>query len=257
MPVVQAAEGVAVRACSTAAHTPLPCCDLKRDPHTTSRGACLTALPLRLPPAFCVQASGEGVPRPAASPLAAGKWRLLWTRQGQTANPLQKALANQAGYMVACCGTGETDGLLHSLQGGACAAALPPGLHGSGGLENPLCHAYGCTVCAAHPSDRHASQLDQSTYAALLILIPWLQVENFQLISEDGGRLENLVCLLPGLRVRASAACGPEEGDSRTRVDIDEASTGPWVCGSATNHSTPVAAAHRRCLHNADILVCS
>lgn len=34
---------------------------------------------------------------PASSPVAVGKWRLVWTRQGATANPLQKALAGQVG----------------------------------------------------------------------------------------------------------------------------------------------------------------
>ena len=43
-----------------------------------------------------VQAGGGGVEAPAASPLALGKWRLVWSSQGPTANPLQKALANQA-----------------------------------------------------------------------------------------------------------------------------------------------------------------
>ena len=53
---------------------------------------------------------------------------------------------------------------------------------------------------------------------------PLLQVENFQIISPEGDRLENLVCLLPGLRVRACAACAPEAGATRTSVDIDQAS---------------------------------
>ena len=51
-----------------------------------------------------------------------------------------------------------------------------------------------------------------------------LQVENFQIISPEGNRLENLVCLLPGLRVRACAACAPEAAATRTSVDIDQAS---------------------------------
>lgn len=87
-----------------------------------------------------MQASGEGERNPAASPLAAGTWRLVWSKQGKTANRFQKALAGQ--------------------------------------------------------------------------------VENFQIITEDG-RLDNLVCLAPGVRVRASASCSPEEADTRTRVDID------------------------------------
>lgn len=52
-----------------------------------------------------------------------------------------------------------------------------------------------------------------------------LQVENFQIVTEDG-RLENLVKPLPGVRVRACAACGPEAGplgdDTRTAVEIDQ-----------------------------------
>lgn len=50
--------------------------------------------------------------------------------------------------------------------------------------------------------------------------------QNFQIISEDGQRLENLVRPAPGLRVRAAAAAGPEAGplgaSSRTSVEIDE-----------------------------------
>lgn len=42
-----------------------------------------------------VQAEGGGEAVPASSPVAVGKWRLVWTRQGATANPLQKALAGQ------------------------------------------------------------------------------------------------------------------------------------------------------------------
>lgn len=56
-------------------------------------------------------------------------------------------------------------------------------------------------------------------------------MENFQIISEDG-RLENLVCLAPGVRVRAAAAAGPEEADTRTRVDIDAGGVG---CGEIRN----------------------
>ena len=36
---------------------------------------------------------GGSVRRPARSEAALGKWRLLWTRQGSGANPLQRALA--------------------------------------------------------------------------------------------------------------------------------------------------------------------
>ena len=43
---------------------------------------------------------------------------------------------------------------------------------------------------------------------------------NYQLIY-DSGRLENLVELLPWLRVRAGAACEPE-GPARTGVVIDD-----------------------------------
>lgn len=51
-----------------------------------------------------------------------------------------------------------------------------------------------------------------------------LQVENFQIVDLESSRLENLVCLAPGVRVRACAACGPEKGNTRTFVDIDEVS---------------------------------
>lgn len=88
-----------------------------------------------------LQAAGGGEASPASSPLAEGTWRLVWTQQGETANPLQKALANQ--------------------------------------------------------------------------------VENFQIIRPSG-RLENLVCLAPGVRVRACADCSPEPSGTRTTVDIDE-----------------------------------
>lgn len=58
---------------------------------------------------------------------------------------------------------------------------------------------------------------------------PALQVENFQIVGDDG-RLENLVCLGAGVRVRACAECGPEDGplgeDSRTSVDIDQVGAG-------------------------------
>ncbi|EFN58006.1 hypothetical protein CHLNCDRAFT_142183 [Chlorella variabilis] len=89
-----------------------------------------------------VVAGGGGEAAPAASPLAGGTWRLVWMQQGETANPLQKALASQ--------------------------------------------------------------------------------VENFQIVDLESSRLENLVCLAPGVRVRACAACGPEKGNTRTFVDIDE-----------------------------------
>ena len=124
--------GEAVPGAAPAA-SPLPACS--RAP------SCATCPPARLP-----QAEGGGEAAPAASPLAPGTWRLVWTQQGETANPLQRALANQ--------------------------------------------------------------------------------VENFQVISEDGRRLENLVRPAPGLRVRAAAAAGPEAGplgaSSRTSVEIDE-----------------------------------
>ena len=48
------------------------------------------------------QAEGGGEEAPATSPLAPGKWRLVWSTQGPTANPLQKALANQARPLAAC-----------------------------------------------------------------------------------------------------------------------------------------------------------
>lgn len=80
-----------------------------------------------------------------------------------------------------------------------------------------------CTRCAvnsaaAAPTLRASPSLLHHTAANACVL--GRQVENFQIISE-GGRLENLVCLAPGVRVRAAAAAGPEEADTRTRVDID------------------------------------
>lgn len=49
-------------------------------------------------------------------------------------------------------------------------------------------------------------------------------MDNFQIVTPDG-RLENLVLPAPGLRVRAAAAAGPEDGplgaNSRTSVVID------------------------------------
>lgn len=38
--------------------------------------------------------SGAGIPRPAYSPACRGGWRLIWTKQGETANPLQQRLVN-------------------------------------------------------------------------------------------------------------------------------------------------------------------
>lgn len=48
-------------------------------------------------------------------------------------------------------------------------------------------------------------------------------MENFQIITEDG-RLENLVRLGGGVRVRACADCAPERADGglRTGVEIDQ-----------------------------------
>jgi hypothetical protein len=45
--------------------------------------------------AEAVAAGGGGAPAPARSPLAAGAWRLLWTKQGAGANPFQRLLAGQ------------------------------------------------------------------------------------------------------------------------------------------------------------------
>jgi PAP_fibrillin len=39
-------------------------------------------------------AQGGGVKLPAKSTIATGNWKLLWTKQGSTANPLQKVLAS-------------------------------------------------------------------------------------------------------------------------------------------------------------------
>jgi len=54
----------------------------------------------------------EGSPRQGRSPaknnpLAAGKWRLRWTQQGKTANPLQKALADKVGNWQIISGDGS------------------------------------------------------------------------------------------------------------------------------------------------------
>ncbi|KAH7616619.1 hypothetical protein Ndes2526B_g08716 [Nannochloris sp. 'desiccata'] len=86
-------------------------------------------------------AQGGGVKLPAKSTVATGNWRLIWTKQGSTANPLQKALAGS--------------------------------------------------------------------------------VRNWQLISNDGKKLENRVELLPGVRVRALADSEPDS-DTRTGVEINE-----------------------------------
>jgi hypothetical protein len=87
-------------------------------------------------------ADGPGVAAPARSPAAAGAWRLVWTKQGATANPLQRRLAGS--------------------------------------------------------------------------------VRNWQIISDDGSRLENRVEIIPGLlRVRALAECAPDS-PTRTGVAINE-----------------------------------
>lgn len=91
--------------------------------------------------ALALQRSGDGLRAPARSAAAVGKWRLTWTRQGKTANPLQRALSKQ--------------------------------------------------------------------------------VANWQIISEGGGVLENRVEPLPGVAVRALAACEPDS-DDRTGVEITE-----------------------------------
>ncbi len=62
------------------------------------------------------------------------------------------------------------------------------------------------------------------------MLCAW-QVENFQIVDVEGGRLENVVCLAPGIRVRAGAACGPEMGNRRTFVNIDEVGIGAGFDG--------------------------
>lgn len=85
--------GAAVSGAAPAASTLPACC---RAP------SCATCPPARLP-----QAEGGSEAAPAASPLAPGTWRLVWTQQGETANPLQRALANQvevrqAGWVPAC-----------------------------------------------------------------------------------------------------------------------------------------------------------
>lgn len=85
--------------------------------------------------------TGDGVKSPARSQTATGGWRLLWTKQGDTANSLQRVLAGS--------------------------------------------------------------------------------VQNWQIISSDGKRLENRVKLLPGVYVRAIADA-EVEGPSRTGVVINE-----------------------------------
>ena len=61
---------------------------------------------------------------------------------------------------------------------------------------------------------------------------PWhAQVANWQIISEGGGVLENRVEPLPGVAVRALAACEPDS-DDRTGVEITEVvvEVGPLRC---------------------------
>ncbi len=73
-----------------------------------------------------------------------------------------------------------------------------------------------------------------AAYALRRNLLAWLEtykekyekaladkVDNFQILRPDG-RLENLVCLAPGVRVRACASCAAEPGATRTSVDIDQ-----------------------------------
>lgn len=86
--------------------------------------------------ARALAASGAGVPSPAQSPLAAGKWRLVWSEQAPDANPLQAALAGRvANWQVV--GTGEDGsgvenvvnlapgGAVQVVAIGACAPASP------------------------------------------------------------------------------------------------------------------------------------
>ena len=40
-----------------------------------------------------LEKAGGGVKKPASNPLATGGWRLIWTKQGETANALQQRLA--------------------------------------------------------------------------------------------------------------------------------------------------------------------
>lgn len=87
------------------------------------------------------QQGSDGISKPARSKKATGSWRLLWTKQGKTANALQKTL------------TGV--------------------------------------------------------------------VKNWQIISEDGSKLENRVELLPGIRVRALAESEVQSA-TRTRVVITD-----------------------------------
>lgn len=152
------------------------------------------------------QAEGGGEAVPASSPVAVGKWRLVWTRQGATANPLQKALAGQvcSAAVPRCCCFGHCPELHRSLP--RCAASLQASHPG-------CCCAHLMPTCRRTPTDSASPTLS----------LPQ-QVDNWQIISPDG-RLENRVQLLPGLRVRALANCGPEPapgGGTRTFVEIAE-----------------------------------
>lgn len=74
--------------------------------------------------------SSAAVAAPARSPLAAGRWRLLWTKQGNSANPLQQALAkNVANWQIIREG-GELENLVElplGLRVRAVAECAPEG----------------------------------------------------------------------------------------------------------------------------------
>jgi len=86
--------------------------------------------------ATTLAASGAGVPDPARSPLAAGRWRLVWSEQAADANPLQAALADKVNNWQVV-GLGEVgegvENVVNLLPGGAvqvvalgvCAPASP------------------------------------------------------------------------------------------------------------------------------------
>jgi hypothetical protein len=64
-------------------------------------------------------ASGAGVPAPATSPLAAGRWRLVWSEQAADANPLQKRLADKVDNWQVIRGDGSAENVVNLLPGGA------------------------------------------------------------------------------------------------------------------------------------------
>jgi hypothetical protein len=64
-------------------------------------------------------ASGAGVPSPATSPLAPGRWRLVWSEQAPDANPLQRALADRVDSWQVIGTDGTAENVVNLLPGGA------------------------------------------------------------------------------------------------------------------------------------------